>query len=117
MIVACLDRGSDLLAVLRHTGRFGLNVLGSAQSQLALIFARKGGTGKFADVPWHIDAEVPRIPGAAGFLACAVNQIVPGGDPVIVMGRALIAETADRAPLTYHNRAFGTHAPFTRGAG
>jgi hypothetical protein len=43
--------------------------------------------------------------------------MVPGGDHVIVMGRALIAETADGALLTYHNRAFGTHAPFTRGAG
>jgi flavin reductase (DIM6/NTAB) family NADH-FMN oxidoreductase RutF len=110
MILACLDRASDLLALLRRTGRFGLNVLGSAQAELALNFARKGGAGKFADVPWYVDGEVPRIPGAGGFLACAVDKVVPGGDHVVVMGRALIAETAAEPPLTYHNRGFGTHA-------
>jgi flavin reductase (DIM6/NTAB) family NADH-FMN oxidoreductase RutF len=117
MVLACLDRGSELLALLRRTGRFGLNVLASTQSQLALNFARKGGAGKFADVPWYTDGEVPRIPGAAGFLACAVDQIVPGGDHVIVMGRALIADAAGVPPLTYHNRGFGTHAALAAPAG
>ena len=29
MVLASLDRGSDLLALVRETGRFGLNVLGA----------------------------------------------------------------------------------------
>src|SRR5690625_3651156 len=51
MALVALDRGSDLLTLLHTTRRFGINVLGSGQSELALRFARKGGTGKFADVP------------------------------------------------------------------
>src|SRR5438105_11403406 len=47
MVLVALDRGSDLLALVRRTGRFGLNVLSGAQSHLALRFARKGGTAKF----------------------------------------------------------------------
>jgi flavin reductase (DIM6/NTAB) family NADH-FMN oxidoreductase RutF len=55
MVLVALDRGSDLLAVVRSTGRFGLNVLGSDQCALASTFARKG-PDKFAGVPWELDA-------------------------------------------------------------
>jgi flavin reductase (DIM6/NTAB) family NADH-FMN oxidoreductase RutF len=50
MVLVSLDRGSELLGLVRESGRFGLKVLGSDQSQLALNFARKGGVGKFAGV-------------------------------------------------------------------
>ena len=39
MVLVALDRGSDLLALVRTSGRFGVNVLGSTQSALALTFA------------------------------------------------------------------------------
>jgi len=111
MVLVSLDPGSDLLALVRQTGRFGLNVLSSSQTALALIFARKGGAGKFAGVPWEVAAAVPRIPEAAGFVACAVDQLVPGGDHVVVFGQVLIAASASTPPLTYQARVFGTHAP------
>jgi flavin reductase (DIM6/NTAB) family NADH-FMN oxidoreductase RutF len=109
MVLVSLDLGSDLLAVLRQTGRFGLNVLGSGQSALATTFARKGGAGKFAGVPWDAEAGVPRIPGAGGFLVCSVNRLVPAGDHVIALGDVLAARAAHGRPLTYHARAYGTH--------
>lgn len=114
MVLVSLDLGSELLAVMRQTGRFGVNVLGSGQSALALTFARKGGAAKFADVPWEIDAGVPRIPGAAGFLACSVARLVPGGDHIIVLGDVLDARAAHGQPLTYHARVFGTHVALDR---
>ncbi|MFD0478311.1 flavin reductase family protein [Nonomuraea thailandensis] len=52
MILVSLDRSSDLLEMIRRTGRFGLNVLAHSQSELALNFARKGGTAKFTGVRW-----------------------------------------------------------------
>jgi len=111
MLLVSLDCGSDLLALVRQTARFGLNVLASTQTDLALNFARKGGAGKFAGVLWEVAAAVPRIPEAASFAACAVDQIVPAGDHVVVFGRVLIAASASSPPLTYQARAFGTHAP------
>ena len=109
MVLVALDRGSDLLAIVARTGRFGLNVLGGAQSALALTFARKG-SAKFTGVPWDVEGGVPRIPGAGGFLACAVDDLVEGGDHVVVLGGVLAAETVAGPPLTYHGRVFGTHA-------
>ena len=104
-------------ALVRETGRFGLNVLGSSQSQLALNFARKGGAGKFAGVGWEVEAGVPRIPGAGGFLACEVDKLVDGGDHVVVVGAVLVADAITGLPLTYHARTFGTHVALREEAG
>lgn len=46
MLLVSLDRNSDLLAMIRRTGRFGLNVLASSQPELAMNFARKGRHGQ-----------------------------------------------------------------------
>ena len=109
MVLLALDRGSDLLSVVRETRYFVLNVLGREQSDIALTFARKGGSGKFADVPWELEAGVPRIPRVSGFLACGVAELVEGGDHIVVLGNVLAALTAQAQPLTYHGRSFGTH--------
>jgi flavin reductase (DIM6/NTAB) family NADH-FMN oxidoreductase RutF len=109
MILVALDRGSDLLAVIRQTSCLGLNILGSHQSALAGAFARKGGVAKFTGVPWHDDHGVPRLPGAAGFLTASVAQLIPGGDHIVVLANVHTSHSTGTAPLTYHNRVFGTH--------
>lgn len=111
MVLVSLDRASDLLAVIGGSRRFGLNILGAQQPELALNFARKGGPAKFGGIDWRLGSRVPRLPGASGFLACEVADLVTGGDHVVVFGRVLSAETgiAQAPPLTYHARAFGTH--------
>ena len=109
MVLVALDKNSELLSVVQRTGKFGMNVLGSAQSELALTFARKGGPAKFANVDWDDNNGVPHIPGTSGFLACSVAHIVEGGDHLVVLGEVLSAHQLESAPLTYHCRSFGTH--------
>jgi flavin reductase (DIM6/NTAB) family NADH-FMN oxidoreductase RutF len=109
MVLVSLDVGSDLLALVREGGRFGVNVLSSAQSALALTFARKGDT-KFDGVTWELEHDLPRLAGAAGWLACEATELVPGGDHVIVLGTVVGAATTLAPPLTYHARVFGTHS-------
>lgn len=110
MVLVSLDRKSELLALVRESGKFGVNVLGSDQSALALKFAKKGGTGKFNGVRWEVDHDLPRLPGAPGWLACEVAQLVDGGDHVVALGTVIAAATDHGQPLTYHGRLFGTHA-------
>lgn len=109
MVLVSLDRGSDLLVVVRESGRFAVNVLGADQASIALAFARKGGTGKFQGVRWDLDHGLPRLPGAPGWLACDVAELVDGGDHVLALGAVVAAGTSDGRPLTYHGRVFGTH--------
>lgn len=108
MLLVSLDRGSDLLALVRRTGSFGVNILAHDQSALALQFAKKG-TDKFAGVDWSASVGLPRLAGAVGWLGCSVASFVDGGDHVVALGD--VVETAHTAadPLTYHGRVFGTH--------
>lgn len=109
MVLVSLDRRSGLLAAVRATGSFGVNVLSSEQSAHAVHFSRKS-EDKFAGVDWEPDGGVPRLPGACGFLACDVETFVDGGDHVVLLGLVRVAAVADGRPLTYHSRAFGTHS-------
>lgn len=110
MVLVALDRGSDLLAVVREQRRFGVNILGHGQDELALAFARKG-TDKFDGIEWSLSAGTPRINGAPGWVACAAADLVDGGDHVVVLGHVEDADRTDHPPLTYHRRTFGTHSP------
>jgi flavin reductase (DIM6/NTAB) family NADH-FMN oxidoreductase RutF len=113
MIMVALDHSSELLAIIRASRKFGVNVLGSGHQHLARQFATKG-HGKFDGVPWTAHTGVPRITGTPGWLACSLESLVPGGDHVIALGTVTAAETADHPPLTYYAREFGTHSATPR---
>lgn len=113
MVMIALDRNSELLSRLQVSCRFGVNILGSTQAALALTFAGKGGPAKFAGVDWSHSEELPRLAGVSGWLACELSALVPGGDHMVALGEVIAAECGEGLPLTYHRRAFGTHACHT----
>jgi flavin reductase (DIM6/NTAB) family NADH-FMN oxidoreductase RutF len=113
MVLVSLDLGSDLLRHIRGSRVFGLNVLHTGQAALAAAFARKG-DDKFDGVRWVRQDGIPVLAGCAGWLACTVTELVPGGDHVVVFGRATGAGHEAAAPLTYHQRQFGTHSALER---
>ncbi|GLZ49728.1 flavin oxidoreductase [Actinomycetospora sp. NBRC 106375] len=108
MVVVSLDRSSDLLRHVTVAQRFGVSVLASRQAGTAIALAGKG-VDKLATVPWHVDAGLPRIDGASGWLACEVASMVEGGDQVLVLGRVMSLDHTPNAPLTYRRGMFGTH--------
>lgn len=109
MILVSLDRRSELLEIVRRTGSFGVNVLGTHQAATAARFASKG-VDRFADVAWSLDSGVPRLDGSASWVACELQALIDGGDHEVALGTVLRADHDELAPLTYHNRRFGTHA-------
>lgn len=110
MVLVSLNKGSQTLGAVTSSGRFGLNLLAVDQHETALTFAGKGGAGKFAEIEWELENGVPRIAGTAGWVACRVDQVVEGGDHMIVLGHVEVAEHTHREPLTYRCRTFGTHS-------
>lgn len=108
-VLVSLDRGSDLLALVLGSGRFGMNVLGSGQSALAGQFARKG-QDKFQDVAWRVDGGVPRIADVPHWIAAEVMETLEVADHTVVFGRVVDIASETIPPLTYHGRVFGTHA-------
>jgi flavin reductase (DIM6/NTAB) family NADH-FMN oxidoreductase RutF len=105
LVLVALDRSSDLLRLLRQSRRFAVNLLATGQEWLGEACARKG-PDKLRLLPWHQDEDLPRIDGAAAWLACEIEELVPGGDHVIVTGLVTQCETNDSQALVYHRRQF-----------
>jgi flavin reductase (DIM6/NTAB) family NADH-FMN oxidoreductase RutF len=105
LVLVSLDRSSDLLELLRETGRFAVNLLAAGQEAIGLACARTG-PEKFDDVPWHDACGLPRVEGAAAWLACDIRELLPGGDHVIVVGLVTACETREAEALVYRRRRF-----------
>ena len=112
LVSVAFDRGSSLLTRIQTAGRFGVNILGHAQDELAMVFARRG-VDRFAVADWYIDAGLPRLSDAPSWMECDLHQTVEAGDHLLLFGLVRSASSrADLAPLVYANRTFGTHSRF-----
>jgi flavin reductase (DIM6/NTAB) family NADH-FMN oxidoreductase RutF len=109
LVLIALDVRSELLALVRDAGVYAINVLASDQQDLAQKFARKG-PDKFDGVGWALEHDVPRLDGAASWVVCRLEDLLPGGDHVIAVGHVVHAEARDAEPLLYRRRGFGTLA-------
>jgi flavin reductase (DIM6/NTAB) family NADH-FMN oxidoreductase RutF len=111
MLLISLQHDSGLLARISEGSILGVNVLSSAQSELALAFARKD-QDRFSSTPWALVDGAPQLEDIHAYVAVKVTQLVSGGDHVVLFGDVIDASTSDTTrPLTYHQRLFGTHAP------
>jgi flavin reductase (DIM6/NTAB) family NADH-FMN oxidoreductase RutF len=115
MVVVALDRTSDLLAKVRLTRRFGINVLAVSQDRLAKQFAGKG-RDRFAGVTWSVADGLPRLADAIGWLACQAMAFLDGGDHILIPAHVQTAKATPAPPLAYHRRAYGTHSGFVNAA-
>jgi len=111
MVTAALDRGSSLLARILETRRFGVNVLGQAQDDLAVLFARRG-ADRFGAAQWCVDHGLPRLLETPSWIVCDLDKGVEGGDHLLLVGLVTHASKSDAAPLVYGHRVFGTHSGF-----
>jgi flavin reductase (DIM6/NTAB) family NADH-FMN oxidoreductase RutF len=102
LMLACLDRGSRTLRAVEAAGRFGVNVLAADQADLARGFATKREMPeKWEGVGWSERAGVPALDGTVVWVACALRDVLAGGDHVIVTGSVLEVATADADPLVF----------------
>jgi flavin reductase (DIM6/NTAB) family NADH-FMN oxidoreductase RutF len=106
LVLVSLGKDSDLLAIVRRTRRFGLNVLAGEQSEVGAAFARRG-VDRFAGVPWQLSCGLPRLAGVASWVACDVAELIVAGDHVIVTGLPREVAHRDGPGLVYQHRRFG----------
>ncbi len=111
LVTVGLDRRSALLARILSSGRFAVNVLASSDDELALLFATRG-EDRFGQVFWSLSRGLPRLDSAAGWAVCDVQQVVEGGDHLLLVGLVTHAESSHLSPLVYGHRTFGTHSRF-----
>jgi flavin reductase (DIM6/NTAB) family NADH-FMN oxidoreductase RutF len=122
LVSVAFARGSMLLARIQRARRFGINVLGHAQADLATVFARRSAdrpsadrpsADRFAGTDWFLDEGLPRLADAPSWMVCDLYQTIEAGDHLLLFGLVRCASTRpDIAPLVYAHRTFGTHSRF-----
>lgn len=112
LVLVSLDRRSRLCTLVDQRP-FTVNVLESAQKDLALHFAGKPNQ----DVEWSADSEcgAPRLGGALAHISCTPWQVYDGGDHVLYLGEVQEFVMHEGQPLLFHTGKFhhlgGDHEP------
>jgi flavin reductase (DIM6/NTAB) family NADH-FMN oxidoreductase RutF len=102
LLLVCFDNAARTLPAVRANGRFGVNVLGSDQEDLARLFASKRPEReKFADVAHTVHDGIPVIEGVLAWVGCRLERLIPGGDHTIGIGAVEAAEAGRGEPLLW----------------
>jgi len=107
LILACLDRGSRTLELVRTSGAFGISVLAAGQEGLARAFASKAPhTEKFREVAYQGRRGIPILDGTVAWVTCALRELHPGGDHEIAVGEVLDLGGEGGNPLVFWGGAY-----------
>ena len=103
LLLVCFDNHARTLNVVRETRRFGVNVLAAGQEPLARLFASKSPEHeKFDEVPHHSHDGIPVLAGVHAWVACRLQDLMPGGDHTIGIGAVTdLDHDPDGDPLVF----------------
>lgn len=115
MILACINRRSPALELIRRNGAFSANFLASHQPDMAELFAgRTGvyGADRFASGGWETGVTgMPVLPAALASFDCLLEAEHDSPTHAILIGRvAGILQNAAQPALIYSVGAFGRPA-------
>jgi flavin reductase (DIM6/NTAB) family NADH-FMN oxidoreductase RutF len=110
-MLICIDKTSNTLPAIRHSGRYAVNYLSFDREEVARLFASKD-PDKFDRVAWRPAGNgMPWLHESTLALAeCTVTQEVDAGDHVVVIGQVdggRRPEPGSR-PLVYFRRGYRT---------
>ncbi|WP_433385548.1 3-hydroxy-9,10-secoandrosta-1,3,5(10)-triene-9,17-dione monooxygenase reductase subunit [Actinoplanes sp. CA-142083] len=117
LVLFCPQAGSSTWARIRHSGLFAVNVLAEGHDDLSRAFGLRGGD-KFAGVSWTPSPSgMPILTGALTWAECRVEDVHPGGDHAIVVGRVLtLGECRGDGPLLFFKGRYHGAAPVSPNA-
>ena len=111
LALACIDKASNTLPAVQHTGGFTANILAAGREQLARRMATKV-TDKFDAINWrHADSPIggPILDDdIAAYAVCTLRDTIEAGDHWILIG--LVTEGGHRegvTPMVFSRRGYG----------
>jgi flavin reductase len=109
LCVVSIARRAHTHAMILESGRFGVNVLGADQQDLAIYFAGK--KSREVEARFETIAGVPMLRDCAARIGARVTSRCDCGDHTLFIGAILFMDANERPPLLYHRGAFGALAP------
>ena len=110
LVLVCVDRSSNTLPAILHSGGFTVNVVSADSHKLARLMAGKG-DDKFAGVAWTHPDQPNAGPvlheDSAAHLLCTTRNSVEAGDHWVFIGEVIGGGLdSSRTPLVFHRRTF-----------
>lgn len=110
LALACIDKTSNTLPAVQHTGGFTANILAAGREPLARKMATKV-TSKFDDIAWR-RAESP-LGGpileddAAAYAVCTLRDTIEAGDHWILIGLVTEGSSSEGiVPMIFSRRGY-----------
>lgn len=103
LLLICIDNNSETLRAIQDKGSFTINILAQEQRELAEIFCSP--VDRFAKLDFQKGRnDVPLLDGAIVAFECDVENLFPGGDHKIVVGRLknIVDGRLDAEPLIFN---------------
>lgn len=112
LVLFCAGSEGRSWARVRAAGMFCVNVLGEDQLDLCGRFGSRDGQ-RFDGLDWTTSSfGAPSLPDALLRVHCVLEDVHPGGDHDIAVGRVLGLEQPSSArPLIFHRGRFGIEQP------
>ena len=109
LALVCFENRARTLPLVRESGVFGVNVLGTEQEDIARVFASKlPEAEKLDNVAHRLEAGVPVIDGAIAWAACRLRDLIAGGDHTIAIGEVVELGLGEGAPLLWYAGRYHT---------
>lgn len=107
LVLACVDRSTEMYGFLRVGGNFGISILAEGQESLSRRFAELP-TDRFDGIGYtRAESGVILLDDAIGHLDCRCVTRHPAGDHDIVVGEVEWAEVHQGRPLIYYRGGYG----------
>jgi flavin reductase (DIM6/NTAB) family NADH-FMN oxidoreductase RutF len=107
LMLVCLDRASRTLRSVQEAGRFGIDVLGVKQEAVARQFSTKlDEPDKWEGVEWAEREGIPALDGTVLWVGCELQDVLMGGDHVILTGAVTALELRGGEPLIHYRGAY-----------
>jgi len=115
LILICINQETHIHHLIKKSGYFAVNLLGSNQVEWGKLFAGfyPEIENRFEGVKYRTESTgAPILPNVLAWLDCELEQAVPGGDHTIFLGRVLSFDYDDTlSPLIYTQRSWGHFTP------
>ncbi len=110
LLLVCVSERSGSLKSIEEVGNFAVNILTTAQQDVAQQFAVQA-EDRFKGLRWRPGAETgaPVIGGSLAYAECRITTTYKGGDHIIIIGEILAGDAHEAEPLLYFRGRYGTY--------
>jgi len=106
LVLACIDRSTDMFRILPKSSHFGINILADGQEALSRRFAELP-TGRFDGIGYtRAESGVVLLDDALAHLDCRRIDVHDAGDHVIFVGEVEWASSRKGRPLLYYRGGY-----------